>query len=138
MRGESRKLEYAMPLPPEPRILLVLLPGRALGAQIPGIDKVFLRGIDLVLMLDVLDADFNAVLGKYDMFLAHALRDGALHLVDAKIYLVANPCESGEDCEEDDEGEELATYSGASVSILGHLQVATARAKEGTYLRTEG
>lgn len=98
------------PFPSLPFTSLALLPVLLVRAQVPGLDEVTLGGVDLALVLDVLDADAEPVLGEDDVLLAHALGDVPLHLGDAEVDLVADPGEAGEDEDGEEEGEELSLF----------------------------
>lgn len=91
-----------------PSSLALLVRSVLVRAQVPCVDQVALCGINLALLLDVLDADPQAVFGEDDVLLAHLFRDIALYLRDAQVDLVADPGGPGGDGEEDDERNELA------------------------------
>lgn len=76
-------------------------------AEIPGLDNPALGSIDIFLVLDLLDANANAILGEDDILLAHALLGRLADLADAEVDLVADPSGAGEDEKEDDEREDL-------------------------------
>lgn len=84
----------------------------ARGAQVPGLDDPALGGVDVVLRLDLLDPDLDAVLCEDDVLLAHSLRRGVLHLGDADVDLVADPTADAQEGEDDEEGEDLAAKGG--------------------------
>ena len=50
-----------------------ILLARLVRRQVPRVDNPALGGIDLPLVLDVLDANLQAVLGPDDVLLTHAL-----------------------------------------------------------------
>lgn len=77
-------------------------------SEVPGLDNPTLGGVDIFLILDLLDTDTDAVLGEDDVLLAHALRRRLLYLGEAEIDLVADPGRAGEYDEEDDERDKLA------------------------------
>lgn len=76
-------------------------------SQIPSLDDITLRLIDIFLVLDLLDADLDAILCEDDVFLAHALRGLFRHLGGGEVDLVEDPADAAYDGEGDDEGEEL-------------------------------
>ena len=78
------------------------------GTQIPRLDDKALCRIHVVLVLDLLDAHAQAILGEDDVLLAHALRRRLGHLADTQVDLVADPGADADDGEDDYEGEDLA------------------------------
>lgn len=86
---------------------LLLLLGRG---QVPGLDDVLLRAVDVLLRLDVLDADADALLGEDDVLLPHLLARLFLYLHERHVDLPANKGKPGEEDDEDAKGEELAVY----------------------------
>ena len=86
-------------------MLLFLL---VLAAHVPRLDNPALRGVNVLLVLDVLDADAQAVLGEDDVLAAHLLGHVALHPDGAEVDLVADEGEASDDHEGNDEREELA------------------------------
>ena len=95
-------------------VVLVLL--LVLAAHVPGLDDPALGGVDVLLVLDVLDADAQAVLCEDDVLLAHLLGDVAPHADDAEVDLVADEGQAADDDEGDDEREELAVRHIGGVS----------------------
>ena len=77
-------------------------------AEVPRLDDPALRSVDVLFVLDVLNADAHAVLCEDDVLLAHALRGRLAELVGGEVDLVEDPADAGEDDEGDDEGEELS------------------------------
>jgi hypothetical protein len=92
-------------------LLLPILLGR-LPAQVPRLDDPALRAVDVVLVLDLLDADAQPVLGEDDVLLAHLLLGLRFDLAERQEDLVADPGEAREEGEGDDEGEDLAGGEG--------------------------
>lgn len=72
-----------------------------MASHIPGLDNPILRRIDVALLLDMLNADLEAVLGKDDVLLGHALVDIVPDLGDAEVDLVANEAGAAYEDEED-------------------------------------
>jgi hypothetical protein len=87
-------------------VVALLFLGR--GAEIPGLDDIFLGGVDIFLSLDMANADAHTILCEYNVLLVHLLRRGVAHDADADVDLVGDPRAGGEEDEEDDEGEKLA------------------------------
>lgn len=69
-----------------------------------------MRRVDIVLVLDLLDVDAHAVLGKGKVLVANVFAGLLLDLGDAEVDLVADEAEAANDGEEDDEGDDLADY----------------------------
>ena len=69
-----------------------------------------MRLIDVLFVLDLLDADAHAVPSEDDVLLAHALRGRVADGLAGKVYVVADPGRDAKDYEDDDEGEELAVF----------------------------
>lgn len=89
-------------------LLLALLVRRVLvRTQIPCADQIALGGIDLALLLDVLNAYPQAILCEDHILLAHFLRDIAPHPRDTEIDLVADPSSTGGKGTDDEERNEL-------------------------------
>lgn len=78
------------------------------GRVVPGLDDPLLGGVDVSLVVDVLDADAEAVLCEDDVLLLHAVARLLLDLVGRQVDLVADPAQAADDGEEDDERKELA------------------------------
>jgi hypothetical protein len=76
-------------------------------AHIPCLNDPALRGIDVFLVLDLLDTDTHAVFGEDDVLLAHALGGRVADLGDGEVDVPADPSGAGEDDESDEEGNEL-------------------------------
>lgn len=91
---------------PAPMSLVLL--ARLVRRQVPSVDDPALGGIDLPLVLDMLKADLDAILGPDDVLLAHALRHVPAHLGGALVDMVAHEDEGSHDDEEDDERDKLA------------------------------
>ena len=87
-----------------PKPALVLGP----GTQIPRLDQVPLRLVDIALGLDLLDANLQAVLGEDHVLGLHLVRRRMRDLRYGEIEVVCDEGCAGEDDEEDDDGEELA------------------------------
>lgn len=104
----------------------LLLLARLVRRQVPRVDDPALGSIDLLLTLNVLDADLETVLGPDDVLLAHALRHVAAHLGCALVDMVAHEDEAGHNYEEYDQRYKLAA-KGTEVSFR-----AMRRAKNGT------
>lgn len=103
---------------PAPMSLVLL--ARLVRRQVPRVDDPALGGIDLPLVLDMLKADLDAILGPDDVLLAHALRHVPAHLSRALVDMIAHKDEGSHDDEEDDEREKLAVgvESGQGLAFL--------------------
>lgn len=76
-------------------------------AKIPGFYDVALRLVDILFVLNLLDADAHTVLGENDVLLAHTLRRCLAHLGDAQVNMVEDKADTANDAESDDQGEDL-------------------------------
>jgi hypothetical protein len=107
---------------------VLLVPQPALVARprtkVPSFDEQSLGGIDVVLVFNLLDADFQAVLGEDDVLGLHFLRGALGDLEKAKIDVVAYEGGTEEHNKEDDEGESLSKYEkGESANDVGWVRV---------------
>lgn len=88
---------------------ILLIPQSALvarpGTQIPSLDQESLCGINVALVLDLLDADFHAVFGENYVLGLHFLRGALGDLEEAEVEMIAYKGRSEEHNQEDDEGE---------------------------------
>ncbi len=83
-----------------------------MASHVPGLDDPALGGVDVLLLLDVLDADAEAVLGEDDVLLGHAGLGVVADLGRAEVDLVPDEGDAAEDGQEDEEGQELAGVLG--------------------------
>lgn len=74
--------------------------------QVPGLDDIVLRGVDVVFVLNLLYAHAHTVLCEHDILLPHALRRRLAHLVDTEVDLVSHPSYNAEEAQGEHEGEE--------------------------------
>lgn len=78
------------------------------GGQTPCLDNPVLCLVDVLFRVDVPDTDTDPVLGEDDVSSFHSLRGDVLDLDNGDIDLPADPGDTAEDDESDDEREELA------------------------------
>lgn len=67
-----------------------------------------MRGVDIVLLLHVLDIDAHAFFGKRESPAANVLGGLLLDIVDAEVDLVAQVAQAADDGEQNDKWDELA------------------------------
>lgn len=72
-----------------------LLVARGGGPGVPGLDDPGLRGVDVALVLDVLDADLHAVLGEDDVVRGEAVLGVGADLGRAHVHVVAHEADAG-------------------------------------------
>lgn len=78
--------------------------------QIPGLDDVALRLVDVLFVLHMPDADAHAVLCEDDVLLAHALRRALADLGEGEVDLVEDPGDAADEGDGDGEGDDLAVW----------------------------
>lgn len=83
----------------------------AASPHIPGLDDPALRAVDVVLLLEVLDAYAHPVLREHHVVPRHALLRVAPYLGYADVDLVPDGCDDRHDRCGDYEGDELAPDS---------------------------
>lgn len=79
--------------------------------QIPCLNEPALCRIDIILGLDLLDANLDSVLCENHVLLAHALGGDVGHLGDADVDLEAYPAAHAEEGEDDNKRKDLAVWS---------------------------